>query len=356
MPEPGISKKRGGWVNGLDSIRFVLALIVFLSHLENPYHDYLVHSPHLLFRVAGMLWGVLFSGVGSVMAFFIISGFVIHYPNRDSYPATLPFLIRRWFRIALPLIVISLIAGKFDQFSAIPIWSLYCELIYYTIYPLLIRIKLSWTTKFTISFLLSLVIIVLFSSGDRLSLIHQKDLGYNGAYWQLGAFFTWIVGLPCWLLGVVMSQQIDEDKTAVSTRKIYLFRAGVLGTGILLDVFKFHFFLSYFFSMNFFAILIFFWLKSEILYHRNRPPVRFFEFLGKFSYSLYLCHNVFVFFIRKTMPVNLYTYFPIIIITILFSYLFYVLVEKPSNLLSRKVAGWVSGGSFTGNKRLINEK
>jgi peptidoglycan/LPS O-acetylase OafA/YrhL len=354
MKEDGIKKKQTGWINGLDSIRFVLALIVFLSHLENPWHEYLLQSHHFIFRAAGMLWGVLFSGVGSVMAFFIISGFVIHYPNRDNYPSTLPFLIRRWLRIGLPLIVISLIAGKFNQFSAIPIWSLYCELIYYTLYPLLIRIKLKWTTKFWLSFLLSLVIIAMFAPNDRLSFIHQKNVGYNGAYWQLGDLFTWIVGLPCWLLGVVMAQGINEDKGTVSTMNIYLFRVGVLGIGIGLDILKFHFFLSYFFSMNFFAIVLFFWIKKEILYHRDRPPVSSLEFLGKFSYSLYLCHNVFSFFILKLVPMNIYTYFLIILIVILSSYFFYLLVERPSHLLSRRLSK--IAGSRSSTKWAVSEK
>ncbi len=314
--------KPESWIKGLDSIRFILALIVFLSHLDNPFHEVLIRSPHLIVRMIGMVVGVLFSGVGSVMAFFIISGFVIHYPNKDKYPETTSFLVRRWLRIGLPLLAISLIASLVHQFSVIPVWSLYCELIYYSLYPLIIRLPGNWKNKFWISFGFAFVLIILSSPEDRASLIHQKNINYIGAYWQLGSFLTWIVGLPCWLLGVLLAQNIDSYRENVSTGQIYFFRFLVLTTGILLDVLKFHFFCSYFYTMNLFAFLLFVWIKKEILYFKDRKPVCLLEFSGKFSYSLYLCHNVFAFFISSIFPLTVYSYFPTIFLVLLTSYFF----------------------------------
>ena len=342
-------EKNNSWIKGLDSIRFILAFIVFLSHLGNPFHELWIGSPHLALRLFAMVWGLLFSGVGAVMAFFIISGFVIHYPNRDKYPDTRSFLVRRWLRIGLPLLVISLIGAVFHRFSAIPIWSLYCELIYYTLYPALIRIKLSWFQKFLISFILSLVLIAVLASDDLSSLIHRRDMNYSGAYWQLGDLLTWVIGLPCWLLGVILAQGIDRYKAHPSAIRAYFLRFLVLGTGIVLDVLKFHFFVSYIFSMNFFAILLFFWIRNEILYFKSRQPVRLFEFAGQFSYSLYLCHNVFVFFIGLILPLTVYSYLPVILLTLFSSYLFYLVVERPGHLLSRKLAKRVRGRSLAIN-------
>ena len=339
-----LNNRKGSWINGLDSIRFILALIVFLSHLDNPVYEYLVKSSSGALRALGMLTGVLFNGIGSVMAFFIISGFVIHYPNKDSNPETIPFLARRWLRIGLPLLVIAPIASAFHWFSKIPIWSLYCELTYYTLYPLLIRVRLSWTMKFAISFVVALVMIGTMAPNDMQSMIHQKNLQYSGAYWQLGDLLTWIVGLPCWLLGVILAQNIDSYRRAPGRTGIYAWRLFVVAASIVTQIGKFHLFVSYFFTMNFFAILLFFWLKNEILYFMDKKPVRYLESAGKFSYSLYLCHNVFAHFLLLVMPLTPFTYFPIIIFVVLGSYLFFVVVEYPSHQLSKFIGKKVGVG------------
>ena len=343
-------QKRNDWIKGLDSVRFFLALIVFLSHLANPYHDLLIASPHAILRVIGMGSSLLFNGVGAVIAFFIISGFVIHYPYRKKIPDTIPFLLRRWLRIGLPLLIISIIASWFHIFGEIPIWSLYCELIYYTLYPILIRIKLPWVTKFMISFVIALIMILVLVPNDLNSLLHHRDLHYDGAYWQLGPALTWIIGLPCWLLGVILAERLDTYRQQVGTANIYFFRLVVFGCGMFMNLVKFHYFVSFIFTMNLFSILLFFWLKKEILYYKTRQPVRLFEFCGEFSYSLYLCHNVIVFLLAGILPVNAYTWFPIVILTIFFSYLFYLVAERPSHLLSRRVASWVAPKPLAFNK------
>jgi peptidoglycan/LPS O-acetylase OafA/YrhL len=59
-------------VIGLDSIRFVLAFIVVLSHGVVPvFGDGTIEKLIKLFQP---------TGIAAVMGFFIISGFVIHYP------------------------------------------------------------------------------------------------------------------------------------------------------------------------------------------------------------------------------------------------------------------------------------
>ncbi len=98
--------------------------------------------------------------------------------------------------------------------------------------------------------------------------------------------------------------------------------------------------------MNVFAILLFFWIRNEILYFKKRQPLRILEFSGKFSYSLYLCHKVFIFFIGLVFPLTLYTYFPVMLLTLGASYLFYLAVERPGHLLSRKAAKWIQARSL----------
>jgi peptidoglycan/LPS O-acetylase OafA/YrhL len=326
------------WVTGLDSIRFILAFIVLLSHFENPWEAYLKSSTSHLQKLIGMLLPNLFSGIGAVIAFFIISGFVIHYPNKKGIPDVRKYLLRRWLRIGMPLLIVVVGTIHYDCFSYIPIWSLYCELAYYTIYPLLVKIKLTWKLKFILSFILSFILIYALCPFDVSSLIHQKDDYYFGAYWQLGPYLTWLIGLPCWLLGVLLAENIDSISGSISSYKIFFLRLTVFSVSILLNIAKFHFFLSYIFSMNLFALVVFIWIKAEILYYREKKPISILEKMGAFAYSLYLLHSVVFLLLRNIFVLNRFSYLVFIIVTIFISYLFYLIVEKPSHLAAKKIA------------------
>ena len=323
------------WVNGIDSIRFFLALIVFLSHIHNPYVDILKNSSSSLLHALGLFMTPMFSGTSAVIAFFIISGFVIHYPNKNKPLNVKNFLIRRWLRIGIPLVVIGAFAACFKIYAMIPVWSLYCELIYYTIYPLLLKLKMSWKLKFQLAFLLSIIVIVIFGNNDVMALFHQTGDNLIGQYWQLGVPLTWIVGLPCWLLGVLLAEEFDSMHKEVSVSKLWLYRLLVFGVSVLIQVLRFRFYASTLITENLFALLLFVWLRNEFTYYKRHSSVAFFEHLGKFSYSLYLCHEIFVFFIVKTMSLNAYTYPVFILITVAGSYLVYLLVEYPSHRLAQ---------------------
>jgi peptidoglycan/LPS O-acetylase OafA/YrhL len=343
-----VKSSNKNWVKGLDSIRFILALTVLLSHFYNPWETYFKLSSLHILRMLGMAIPNLFIGIGAVIAFFIISGFVIHYPNKKGIPDVRKFLLRRWLRIGLPLIVIVLITLYYNCFIDIPIWSLYCELIYYTLYPALLKVKVSWKTKCIISFILSFALIIVFCLNDIASLIHQRtigNVGSLGAYWQLGIWLTWLVGLPCWLLGVLLAEKIDEISRSISINRIFLLRIGVFTISVVLNIAKFHFFVSYIFSMNLFALILFIWIRDEILYYRERQPVRLLEKMGEFSYSLYLVHYVCYAMLIYFFPLTRLLYFVFIVTAIFVSYLFYLTVEKPAHLFAKKLAGKIPDNS-----------
>jgi peptidoglycan/LPS O-acetylase OafA/YrhL len=335
------------WISGLDSIRFTLAFIVLLSHFDNPWVEYFKFSSSRFYNALSGLIPNLFSGIGAVIAFFIISGFVIHYPNKKGIPDVRKYLLRRWLRIGMPLFVVAIITLYYDCFNYIPIWSLYCELIYYTIYPLLSKIKISWKIKFILSFIISFIFIFIFCQNDIMSLIHQKIIGnyYSGAYWQLGSYLTWIIGLPCWLLGVLLAEKIDTITESISVKKIFFLRILVFVISVVLNVLKFHFFLSYIFSMNLFALIVFVWIKAEILYYRERKPVNILEKMGVFAYSLYLLHSACFLMLKHFFSLNRLSYLIYIPVTIFMSYLFYLLIEKPSHLAAKKIAGKIRSSS-----------
>jgi len=330
-----ISKQKSKWVNGIDSIRFFLALIVFLSHLHNPYVDILKSHHSKIDFFLGQLIAPIFSGTSAVIAFFIISGFVIHYPNKNKPLNVKNFLIRRLLRIGIPLIVIGGIASYCNVYSRIPVWSLYCELIYYTIYPILIRIKVSWKAKFWISFAVATIIILVFAHDDLLALVSQKDDKIIGQYWQFGLPLTWLVGLPCWLLGVLLAESFDAKQKEVSKMRLWSFRIFVFCCSVGTQILRFKFCISMLFSENIFAFLLFFWLSNELVYYQRNKSIAFLEHLGKFSYSLYLCHELFVMLIAQFMALSVKTYPIYILLTIGGSYFAYLLVEYPSHKLAQ---------------------
>ncbi|HTC00747.1 MAG TPA: acyltransferase family protein [Ferruginibacter sp.] len=345
-----VQRENNNWVNGLDSIRFILALIVLLSHFGNPWVSYFAHFDSGLLKGFGMLIPNLFSGIGAVIAFFIISGFVIHYPNKKGIPDVRKYLLRRWLRIGIPLVVVVIITVHYNCFNCIPIWSLYCELIYYTIYPSLLKTKVNWKFQCIISFMISIGVIGIFCTHDIGSFIQQKAIGGHsdplaGAYWQLGPYLTWIIGLPCWLLGVLLAENIDAITKTVSVKRILFLRIAVFIISVGLNIAKFHFFVSYIFSMNVFALILFIWIKNEILYYRERKPVSILEKMGVFSYSLYLLHSVCYTALIYFFPLTKLSYFIFIVISICISYLFYLVIEKPSHLFAKKLANKIHTNS-----------
>ncbi len=330
-----ISKQK--WFSGIDSMRFVLALRVLLGHYKNPLVPELKASGNLILRQIGNFLSISFVGVVAVICFFIISGFVIHYPNRAGISNIKNFYTRRYIRVLVPLLVIFLVSIPFGNPENSVVWSLYCELIYYTIYPFLAVIKISWRSKAVVAFLLSGVAMIIGAPGDTVALLDGERAGYDGQYWQLGYLWTWIVGLPCWLLGVLLAEKIDSVKTIVSRPKIYLFRAAMFAVSIGLLIAQFHFFVSYIISLTLVSLLFVKWIEYEIQYFKKNKPVQFLENWGKFSYSLYLTHPLAHILILKVLPFTSYSYWLYVLLAIAGAYSVYLVLERPSHLLAQRL-------------------
>ena len=331
-------KSKPKWFSGIDSIRFVLALIVVLGHLKNPLVPFLKSSDHSLIRYLGTFLGISFVGVAAVICFFIISGFVIHHPNRFGISNVKNFYLRRYIRVLVPLIVITLGSIPFGNPEQTVVWSLYCELIYYTIYPLIAAIKLTWRSKVIGAFVLTAITILLGAFDDIGYLFNKQNFQYDGSYWQLGIGFTWIIGLPCWLLGVQLAERIDDVKIVVSRSKIYLFRTAVFFASIVVMLANFQFSVTYLLTLTFLAIPMCKWIEYEIQYHKNHKPVSFLENWGKFSYSLYLTHPLSLVLIPYFLTLNIYTYPIYIVLAIVIAFFFYLVLERPSHLLAQRMS------------------
>ena len=163
-------------VYGLDLIRFVCAAWVVFGHLVPS-----IDTSTAIGQLAKSTYAVSFSGASAVIIFFVISGFCIHYPHRDGRPVDLSsYYLRRYLRIGIPMVV-AIILHQFPNltsfnlhfFQQSVLWSLQCELVYYTIYPtlLLIKNRFGWTKLLISSFIISYAIIIILNAraGDYAS-------------------------------------------------------------------------------------------------------------------------------------------------------------------------------------------
>lgn len=326
-------KTNNNWFYGINSIRFILAFIVMIGHSNLVYANYLKHFNYLPIKIFGGFLANGFNGTSAVIAFFIISGFVIHYPNKNGIVSIKAFWIRRYVRILIPLTIIILMGNFYNHPENKVVWSLYCELFYYAIYPLLLLIKTTWRIKVVVAYVVCGLIILIFS-------IYSKNLNYL----HLGKFIQHIfnqlviaiIFLPSWLLGVLMAENVNNLKEP-SSNLIVIYRASVYAISVFCGYARFHLNLSYSISMSIFAMLLYKWLSAEIAHFKKNKPNKFLEKLGDFSYSLYLCHQTIFLIYGILFAVNFYSYPILILITFGISYLYYLTVEKPSHLLARKI-------------------
>ena len=139
--------------------------------------------------------GSAFNGPAAVIVFFVISGFCIHFPNRQRFEVRSwrLYYARRYFRTLIPMTAALILAiplkVPFGLFTDSVLWSLLCEEIYYLIYPglLSLRDRMGWRYLMALSWSASLFVL--------LTNIHT-DI-YPAYGWKL----NWILGLPCWLMG-----------------------------------------------------------------------------------------------------------------------------------------------------------
>lgn len=327
-------------IAGLDQLRFVLALWVLLCHCQLV--PDLSGQPQTSLINLGVRVFVdnLFNPVAAVIVFFVISGFCIHLPYRDESTVELrPYFTRRFVRILIPMAAAFLLAVplkiEFGVFSDSILWSLVCEEIYYLLYPLLrvAAAKIGWQKLVSVAFVAALILAAIGFPTNNIT---------HGIYPAFGPQLNWLLGLPCWLLGCVLAERLDVFKAIEVTRKqIWMWRSGVWLTTWVCSVLKFHSPIGYPLTLNFFAILAFFWLQREIAYYRLRRPVSLMEKAGGWSYSMYLIH-------LHAQAVYLVVGFPSLFVPLSWSihlafvlslcYLFYLLVERPSHRLARRLS------------------
>jgi peptidoglycan/LPS O-acetylase OafA/YrhL len=321
-------------VRGLDTLRFVLALWVVLGHSQLPQLG--IDDHHLVGKLLHGIYNNLISGPAAVIVFFVISGFCIHYPyRRDKKLLLIPYFARRHLRIWVPIIVAVLVGRPLgvnlgDLQDSI-LWSLLAEEIYYLIYPALLFFKrrFGWIKILSLSYV------------GAISVIMQNPSAAN--YPSYGPYLNWLLGLPCWLLGCCLVDRVDRPRGNATGSEIHIWRWRMAAWFLswVCSAMRFHTPVKYPWTLTLFAVFAYFWLEKEILYYQTKAPSTSLENAGKGSYSIYLVHLIgFALFSLLPLPAsNTISYwFVQIVFTVIVCYIFYLLVEKPSHLLARRLA------------------
>jgi peptidoglycan/LPS O-acetylase OafA/YrhL len=324
-------------VSGLDSIRFLCAFIVMLGHI-GLLNDRLHGSASVgLARIAIGIYNVLFNGPAAVIIFFLISGFCIHYPFRGHRAlAPVSFYCRRFVRVWFPAAAFLLILRFVLHDKANPqntvLWSVVCESIYYALYPLLlyVRRRSNWHTLLIISSAVAAIMIA-----THTSVLSDGLYGYVALGWS-----TWIIGLPCWLLGCWLAEH-HHRFSVPSVSTIWWMRGSIYLLAMVLALIRFHvhsIFASNCILLDLFAIPACLWVGFELSYASRHGSNRILEWAGGWSYSLYLGHALVgpllaatsLAFLEKQQS----THFLLLIISLVASYGFFLAVERPSHRLA----------------------
>ncbi len=214
------------------------------------------------------------------------------------------------------------------------LWSLFAEIIYYALYPLILPLarRFGFTRLVAASFVLAAVVV----------LTQPNEYGNYPAY---GLKLNWALGLPCWLLGCWLAARMRsgaEELPAPSERRMWLWRLGMYGLTVVLSGLRFHSPLKYQYTLNLFALVVVVYLAREIAASQRQAPPAWLERAGAWSYSLYLTHPL-AFTAYGLLHVPDLGYFFTWVVKLTFvlvvAYAFYRLVERPAHLLAKRIGG-----------------
>jgi len=322
-------------VRGLDSLRFVCAMWVVFVHCG--FFPLLDHVDKTKFagKLFAGLYNNAFNASAAVIVFFVISGFCINFPyakGRPLHPKS--YFTRRYIRIITPMMVAILLARplniKLTLLSDSILWSLLAEEIYYVIYPLLLLTsrRIGWTKILVFAFVFS-VGVILTNPGA-------------GDYPSYGPQLNWLLGLPCWLLGCLLAQRVSSaPASSVAPASIWGWRMAAWGLSSFCSFLRFHSPVKHPWTLNLFAIFVYFWLARETAYYKQHKAPSVLEHAGKWSYSIYLLHlhgqAIFVLLAFAPFAAGM-NWMINIAFVLLVSYTFYLIVERPSHLFARRIA------------------
>ena len=307
-----------------------------------------VGQPDALLEFCAKAFRTIVWGPPAVIAFFIISGFCIHYPFAESKRKSpiLLFYVRRYLRILVPVIcTVALFKVLFPGTTIFgsntilwnsTLWSIVCEEIYYAAYPILNRWVplVGWSKFIGITFLISIVMSWAFSAGPD---------------WQdMGFIATAVTLFPVWLMGCLLAENVKShcSRKSISVGQVWLWRLVAWAVMWIAMILHFHFGFYQTASGLWVGLVYYFWLRAEISYYASKSPWELLVRGGQWSYSLYLVHPIIVRFCQDH-SVNgnqsRLDWVVVVVFVLSAAYIFYLLVEWPSHKLARRVPLFSAG-------------
>ncbi|MBT5378469.1 MAG: acyltransferase [Opitutae bacterium] len=301
-----------------------------------------------------------------VLLFFVISGFCVHYPlaGRNDPINLRKYAIRRFLRIYPPFAVavgLSLLAVAYFEWttpakepwltnllllhnyypsvyspisSNMSLWSIPTEIEFYLAYPLLLLLWRKWgpTQSMYLFGAVSLVAVGLYYQG------------LDGI--EFSAFTFYIL----WWSGALLAELHATNRLPRPGRTIVLMGLAMLGTGTIVIVLKQGeglVMVQRFLFGGFFVLLIWWFIIHKPIPSASSSIIaKILVHLGNISFSLYLIHypllQVCGLEWKKHNDGNSPSNFLISIafcgLAIAVAQVFYILVEKPSHKLARRLA------------------
>ncbi len=301
----------------------------------------------------------------TVMLFFVVSGFAIHYPyaRLDAKFAAGPYALRRFFRIYPLYLVAVLLTVASEHIAAglgtgvtspwskavasaamaqnyLPpagqlagnpsLWSLPVEVELYLVYPFLLWF---WRRAGTQRMLL---LVTLVSVGAALPLLAGQE-------WPMGNFAKyWII----WVSGAVLAEQLRTDRLSAWRSSYTLMIVAGLGVAVAARAAGIAFGFEHFIWGGIYFLVTFWGLAAGApLRHVPVWIRRSMNVVGEMSYSLYLIHFPLFLVLGAcwiavfgTKPTNVLVSIVMTLLSLPCAYLLWRLIELPSQGLGRSLA------------------
>jgi peptidoglycan/LPS O-acetylase OafA/YrhL len=154
-------------------------------------------------------------------------------------------------------------------------------------------------------------------------------------------------------MGCKLAEDFDRPRPVVGTGDIWLWRFAVWAASVFCFFLRFHTPIEHCYSLNFFAILVYFWIEREIRYYMLATPAKLLEDAGGWSYSLYLMHFFGAVLYMSFAPDLGRPYLDWLIKCVFVlgtAYTYSRVVEAPSHSLARRLAQRVSREALAAEK------